>query len=313
MRRPEREITVLWDPRSAAALLACRILARMDRFELVWFEASEQVAHRFAVRDLAGQVHTGADAVARIVLALPGGAGFAWWLRVAPVRWALERGLALAEGRTSRFFAIRSAPALALGAPPPPARRHLGLATTTFRELLVGAFFIGALNQGAVELWSIKRLVKVPQPEVTRVFSHKMRFLQGWFMFSPNPVMDDGTIVVDAVTRDGRHVDPFWNRAPGFDLLHTRSFRYNQIWSDYFNRMHLPGNRHYRDAMIEYMRRLPQRTGQPGDALVSGEVYWVKDMNPRWRTRESWNEQRVLLYTFDETGRRTDARSGDDP
>ncbi len=125
--------------------------------------------------------------------------------------------------------------------------------------------------------------------------------------------MDDGTIVVDAVTRDGRHVDPFWNRAPNFDLLHTRSFRYNQIWSDYFNRMHLPGNRHYRDAMIAYMRRLPERTGRPGDELVSGEVYWVKDMNPKWRTRESWNEQRVLLYTFDADGRRIDAKAGDNP
>ena len=67
-------------------------------------------------------------------------------------------------------------------------------------------------------------------------------------MFSPNPVMDDGTIVVDAITVDGRHVDPFsihvepyTLREPNFDLLHARSLRTNQIWGDYFNRIHTPG------------------------------------------------------------------------
>ena len=55
-------------------------------------------------------------------------------------------------------------------------------------------------------------------------------------MFSPNPVMDDGTIVVDAITVDGRHVDPFsihvepyTLREPNFDLLHAKSLRTNQI------------------------------------------------------------------------------------
>jgi hypothetical protein len=110
--------------------------------------------------------------------------------------------------------------------------------------------------------------------------------------------MDDGTIIVDAVTVDGRHVDPFWAQAPNYDLQHVRSYRYNQIWSDYFNRMHLPGNSAYRDAMVDYMRRLPERTGNPNDRLVSGEVYWLSDMNPKWGTRESWNEQKDLLFTF---------------
>jgi hypothetical protein len=72
--------------------------------------------------------------------------------------------------------------------------------------------------------------------------------------------------------------------------------------------MHLAGNRNYRDAMIDYMRRLPKRTGNPNDELVSGEVYWVKDMNPKWRTTKSWNYQRELLFSFDAEGKRTDAK-----
>ena len=126
-------------------------------------------------------------------------------------------------------------------------------------------------------------------------------------MFSPNPVMDDGTIVVDALTIDGRHVDPFWATTPNFDLIHAKSFGYNQIWSDYFNRMHLPGNSYYREAMKDYMYRLPQRTGHPEDEIVSGDVYWVQDMNPKWNETSSWKEERNKLFSFENPRHRAQA------
>ena len=81
--------------------------------------------------------------------------------------------------------------------------------------------------------------------------------------------MDDGTIVVDAITVDGRRVDPFSIhfpdyslRPPNYDLLHAKSFAYNQIWSDYFNRMHMPANTSYRKPMKQFMFALPERTGR---------------------------------------------------
>jgi hypothetical protein len=308
MRKPEREVTVLYDPRSPATLLFCRILARLDRFELVWFESDPTVANRFAVRDLAGKVHQGVDGLHAIARALPAGPAFAWWLRLPVLRQLVEAALRKAQDNTSRIFGMKRPTGPVQGADRSPARVRMAWLGHAVSQVLALAFFVGALNQAAVELWTIKRRWKVPQPEVTRVFSHKLRFLQGWFMFSPNPVMDDGTIIVDAVTEDGRHVDPFWQKEPNFDLTNAKSFGYNQIWSDYFNRMHLAGNRNYRDAMIDYMRRLPERTGNPKDRLVSGEVYWVKDMNPKWKQRKSWNYQRELLFSFDENGRRTDAK-----
>jgi hypothetical protein len=189
------------------------------------------------------------------------------------------------------------------------------------RELLILVMFTAAINQALTELWCTRKrwgdliasmnqsdflksrqITLSPQPEVMQVLAHKLRFLQGWFMFSPNPVMDDGTIVVDAITVDGRHVDPFWNKPPDFDLLHARSYGYNQIWSDYFNRIQLAGNRAYRDACVDYLRRLPERTGNPNDAIVSGSVYWTHDMNPKWGTRESWGFGQNLLFTFDKEG-----------
>ena len=60
----------------------------------------------------------------------------------------------------------------------------------------------------SVQLWVIRDRWKVPQPQVMSDLANKLRFQQGWYMFSPNPVMDDGTTIVDAVCVDGHHVDP---------------------------------------------------------------------------------------------------------
>ena len=72
-----------------------------------------------------------------------------------------------------------------------------------------------------------------------------------------------------------------------------------QIWCDYFNRIQLPANTAYREAMKDYMYRLPQRTGHPDDAIVSGDVFWVKKMNPRWNEIENYNYERAKLFSFE--------------
>lgn len=192
---------------------------------------------------------------------------------------------------------------------PSPFRRKWVRVVSAARELAIVAFAMGALNQALVELWVFSKY-HLPQPTTVRYLSHKMRYLQGWFMFSPNPVMDDGTIVCDAITVDGRRIDPFSIqyppyalREPNFDLLHAGSFEYNQIWSDYFNRMHMGGNTSFRKPMKEYIFRLPERTGNPNDAIVKGSVYWVHDMNPRFPRRgprriDSYGYNRNELFKF---------------
>src|SRR5690606_556698 len=144
-----------------AALFACRVLARLDRLELVWFEARRGLEGRFAVRDLGGRVMQGGEGVAAIVRALPAGPPLAALLALPPLRAAIDAVLRLAVGRTSRFFGLdgrRRAPEPA----PSLAVRKVGLVAAGVRELLIAAFFVGALNQAAVELWSIKRRWKIP-------------------------------------------------------------------------------------------------------------------------------------------------------
>ncbi|AUX39226.1 hypothetical protein SOCE26_006100 [Sorangium cellulosum] len=299
MRRARRARVVLFDPRSPGAVFACRLLKRMDRFGLLTFEASSSAASGLAARRPGGAAVAGAEALADIVAAIPLGPAVAWALRLPLVRDAVTAAMAAAHRRgLGRALGLRIPERSEVASPPAPLRRMGWKVLAGLRDLGAVVMFVGAVNQAAVELWVIKNRWKVPHPEPTRVLAQKLRFLQGWFMFSPNPVMDDGTIVVDAITVDGRHIDPFTGKPPNFDLLHAKSLAYSQIWCDYFARIKLPGNSAYRDAMKEYMYRYPERTGRPDDAIVSGDVYWVKDWNPRWGTTESYGEERERLFSF---------------
>lgn len=460
MRRPRRALTVVFDPRSGGALFLCRLLKRLDRFELLTFAAEEGVPLGLGVRRPgAPKKRVGRAAmIASLVEALPLGPIVAWIPRLPGVKGLVDAACAALEKRdVSGFFGLRVAgppgsagsakkpevtvdprePALAplygavaidtvlrsavsrlgeqlgfvryflpvlsvvvpwwlarivvgtfgprpdadnpawlllvlgvyfvlfvgtvgrwisgLGSPRPPetttgralacvlalaavptaigAAVHLDrpvpgvllvLASvvlagvlsawamfpeatlTTFRraafgsvrEFVILAMFAGAVSQASVELWSVNKRIKVPQPEALRLLSQKMRFLQGWFMFSPNPLTEDGTIVVDAITVSGRHVDPFTDKEPYWDLS-SKSLELTQIWSDYFNRIQLPANTAYREAMKEYMYRLPERTGRPEDAIVSGDVYWIREMNPRWNETTSYGYEKSKLFSFE--------------
>ena len=305
MKRRHRARVVLFDPGSPAALLLCRLLKRMDRFELLTFQAAEGLPTGIAVeRGAKGSRArlTRALALADLVAALPIGAAYAWIVRLAGPRHAVDALMRASEGgRLSRFFGLElPTPAeAAKRGEPSPLRRKGWKAMHVLHELAVAAMFAGAVNQAMTELWCVNRRIKVGQPEPLRTLAHKLRFLQGWFMFSPNPVMDDGTIVVDAITVDGRHIDPFTGKEPSFDLINAKSLLHNQIWCDYFNRIHLPSNTAYRDAMKDFMYRLPERTGRPNDAIVSGEVFWVQDQNPKWNETQSYKQEKLKLFSFE--------------
>lgn len=323
MRKSRRARVIVFDPRSGAALWVCRVLARMDRFALLTFEEASTAGERDARLAVAlpgsaqdeRRLFVGSAALRQILHALPGGPIFSWIVRVPPISWLVDAAWRTAPRRASRFFGMSTD--LPAGREPSTLRFRFKAVGRIASELACLVMFLAALNQALVELWSTQRRWKEdvigvankrwgtklePQSDSMKTLTHKMRFLQGWFMFSPNPVTVDGTIIVDAVTVDGRHIDPFMLAPPNFDLVGTKSFGYNQIWSDYFNRIQGDGARPYQKTMLEYMRRLPERTGNPNDALVSGEVYWVSDRNPRPKTTQSWGQEKKLLFTFGPSG-----------
>ena len=172
---------------------------------------------------------------------------------------------------------------------------------------------MGALNQALVELWVFSNRYKLHAAQFRCVISRtRLRYLQGWFMFSPNPVMDDGTIVCDAVTVDGRRVDPLSSNlyppyqlsAPNYDLpCNARSF---QLQPDLERLLqpHAHGRQHVVPQTTQGVHlRASVAHGQPDDAVVKGVVYWVHDMNPRWsrrhgRSHESYGYNRKELFKF---------------
>ncbi|MBK8258994.1 MAG: HTTM domain-containing protein [Polyangiaceae bacterium] len=321
MRRPHRARSIAFDPAGTGAVLTARILARLDRFELLTFVEEPGLASGMAVRGADGKKITGARAWSQIIGALPLGPAVAWLLLVPPFSMLANALIERCEnGAVTRFFGIGHVAAKEEESGPSRVRLKGRRVWGVLREVAIFAMFLGALDQALMELWVSREVwpkfiselnntdfvkstgVRLsPQPEPLRLLSHKLRYLQGWFMFSPNPVMDDGTVVVDAVTVDGRHVDAITGKPPNYDLLHAKSFGYNQIWSDYFNRIRMQGNQGYRDAMRQYILRYPERTGRPEDAIVSGEVYWLQDMCPRWGDPEhkSYGFRQELLFTFD--------------
>jgi hypothetical protein len=311
MRRTHRARVVVFDPASAASLSVCRLLKRLDRFELLTYRSEEGHAGGLAVERPGQRVLLRRSAaLADILAALPLGPAIAWIFRLPGVSHLVDAlWSAITTRDVARAFGLRvPAAGTIVLAGPSPLRRKLGTAVAVVRELVVVAMLAGAVNQAMTELWVINRVVKVPHPEPLRLLAQKLRYLQGWFMFSPNPVMDDGTIIVDAKTVDGRSIDPFTGKPPEFDLLHAKSLRYNQIWSDYFNRMHLPANSPYRESMKEYIYRYPERTGRPEDTIVSGDVYWISDLNPPFGKTESYKLERNKLFSFENPATRLQAQ-----
>jgi Vitamin K-dependent gamma-carboxylase len=302
MRREQRARTVVFDASSPGALLVCRVLMRLDHFELLTFRAGDPGPLGIAVEGHSGALLGRSAAFADLLAALPLGPLYALPLRGLP--WLFDPGFAAIERRAaSRWLGLQLAPSFVADGPSA-LRRGGRTALAVARELFILAMFAAAVNQAMLELWVVNRRIKVPQPEPLRTLSHKLQLNQGWFMFSPNPVMDDGTLVVDALTVDGRHVDPFsihvepyTLRAPDFDLLNAKSLRTNQIWGDYFNRAHSPGA--VREAMKDYLLKLPERTGRAEDTLVSGEVFWVTDQNPLWNSTTSYKLEKSKLFSFE--------------
>lgn len=311
MRRTHRARIVLVNDASPGALWVCRLLKRLDRYELLTFRSESGLDDGIAVeRPADGTRVFRSAALSEIIAALPLGPVIAWGLRVPGISHAIDAiWNALGRRNATRVFGLR-VPVVASSAPSEevaPIRRASRRFVTVLRELAVVVMLAAAANQAVVELWCTKNLYKWPHPEPLRLLAQKFRFLQGWFMFSPGPVTDDGNVVVDAKTIDGRNIDPFTGQPPNWDLLHAKSLRYNQIWCDYFNRMREAGNANLRDAMKDYMLRLPERTGRPEDTIVSGDVYWIHDMNPPFGKTESYRFEKQKLFSFDNPAARARA------
>lgn len=302
MRRTHRARVVVFDESSGAALWVCRLLKRLDRYELLTYRAETGLDEGIVVeRPTGGLVLHHSAALADILAALPLGPVIAWKYRLPGISHLVDAvWKALARRDVSRAFGLRAPKAGSPILEVSPIRNKGRRFFAGVRELLVATMLAAVINQALLDLWATKNLYKWPHLEPFRTITLKFRFSQGWYMFSPNPVMDDGTLVVEAKTIDGRLIDPFTGKPPNFDLLNAKSLRLSQIWCDYFNRIRETTNHtQYREVMKDYMLRLPERTGRPEDVIVSGDVYWIRDVNPPFGKTQSYKFEKQKLFSFD--------------
>jgi hypothetical protein len=172
------------------------------------------------------------------------------------------------------------------------------------REALIAFLFIGAGWQvlAVHPIVRERRTIQVPEPFAA--VNRALRLVQRWDVMAPG-TPGEGVVVVDAVTVDGRHVDPlslhaapYTLRAPSFDLAHARGLGFDQAWGEYLARLPASWAAEYRTAFRDYLLRLPYRTGRTEDALVSGDVYWLSDEHPRWNEHEPHDPVKEKLFSF---------------
>jgi hypothetical protein len=130
----------------------------------------------------------------------------------------------------------------------------------------------------------VPKVLRVPQPAWAKAIIEYPRILQGWRMFASEPPRGDSMLFVDALTADGRHVDPYNQVAsdqhyPDGKVVPTHMGQ-SQYFVMYTERIANVNYSAYRQAFSEWLIAYPERTRRPQDCLVSYDVYLVTDQSP---------------------------------
>ena len=313
LERPRRR-TVFYDAGCGVCFQIVRVLARLDaRGALRFVPNDDTAAHPASVEPelfertvvvldpRTGRVTTRAEAIADVLASLPGGMLFAAPFRapglrsVANVaydafahrRAAISVWLGYAacsvpgdiggDGHASDEAAGDDADA------PSPWRAWLRRQKAVARELGVALSLLIAFSDFTVanNAWPVElRWTSRPDWMTAAIlYSHVQ---EGWGMFAPEAPIYDEMVVVDAVTRDGRHVDPYnevgsrVHSLPVDDI--PERLGHDSFFCDYTLR--IPGSGAYHQALIEWIQRYPDRTGNPQDAIVSFEAYKIEHTPP---------------------------------
>jgi hypothetical protein len=136
----------------------------------------------------------------------------------------------------------------------------------------------------AVELTNANAAIrfKLPQPEWVLDLVLYPRMIQRWSMFAPDAPRDDGYGVIDGVTVDGRHIDPFTGEPPDFDRLEAGPISGTLESVDYLYTLHFKDNERYRSELARYVTAEwhKQEGRSPDDRIVEFSYYWVSRKSP---------------------------------
>lgn len=311
-------LTVEVDDTSPLCFQLARILARLDPTHIIRLvpamaPASGATTQLAAVNLATGKRFEGLAAIVQICAALPALFPLAILLKI-PGLSALLAGLyRLFEARRAGVGAGLGLPALglpALGLPssgpqipaasPPPVRQWLSLQALRLRELAVVVLMIALGSQVLMENKAVPRWLKPGQAEWMRAIVEYPRLFQGWSMFAPNAPQEDNYVAVEAVTVDGRAVDPLNERgsrtAPVPANYIPEFLNQDEFFCDYMQR--IAGEGAYHPPLSEWIRNYHHRTGRDGDRIVRFEVYNLTDRSPPIGQTQPTDLKKTKLFSW---------------
>lgn len=302
--RAARSVTVVFDADCGICLWTCRLLKRLDPWQRITFVGNDELDKLPAgvdpklcetsvvVVDAQGRIFTEERAVRSAVRALPFGILAVAWLYVPGLNLlgrALYRVVARNRLAISAFFGLGACgvpAAVAEQAPRPGAwlgrvgdewRSMRGVARETAVLMLMVVLSTEVVKSNPF----ISRHFQIKRPEwMTEVIGYT-RMLEGWGMFAPEPPYEDGRLVVDGRTVDGRKWDPFTNDTPEFDPESPRGWQHDQLWCDYSNHIRWPHNQGRRQFLRNYLVNQHLYSHRPQDKLVSFDVWFIQDKSPK--------------------------------
>jgi hypothetical protein len=164
--------------------------------------------------------------------------------------------------------------------PDTPFTEKLRSTLASLREATVVLLGVAVVAAILVQNSYVARHVHVKRAEWMIDVVEYPRLLQGWSMFAPEPPYEDGRVVVDGRTADGRRYDPFSDAPPNFDPEAPDGWGHSQFWCDYHLKIHFSGNASHRQHLRNYLLHQHEFSGHPENELVAFDVWWVGDRTP---------------------------------
>jgi len=342
--RSRRRLILYFDAGCGVCFQIARLLARLDVFERIRFVSSAEtsaqassgapadlssdfssdfssdlLARTIVVVDETGRRSTRADAVAQLLRALPLGVLWFWPLRVPGLRALANVGYDLFARRRQAVsywlgFAAcgvpgarpaTSAAASTVAGPRVPVVAWLGRMAAILREGFVLAMLITIVNEALFINQVVPKVLKFDEPGWVKRLVAYPRFIQAWSMFASDAPMSDESVVVEAITADGRRVDPYSEVAgripdPGVDEIPSRldndSFFFNYS-------VRIPDQDVYHQAFLEWILRYPIRTGNPHDRIVRFDAYKIENDSPPPGQTASRNVRKHVFLSYPSTRR----------
>lgn len=214
------------------------------------------------------------------------------WLARVP-HAALMRGAGALQRAVTAWYGSASSRTLT------PLQRTAAMWRTHARELTVMLFAIALGSQMAVENRALPDALRVTnQPLLLRMLVEYPRFYEGWGMFAPDAPTRDAWMFVDAITIDGRHVDPLNAEASRVTQLPFKSIPeyldQGDAWCDYT--MNVIDRDVYFGTLADYIRAYPQRTHHKRDEIKSFAVWLAEDDSPKPGETQPTNTTKRLLF-----------------